>query len=261
MIKFFRKIRKKLFVENRFNKYLVYAIGEIALVMIGILLALQVNNWNQKRINNSKEYYHLVGLQNDLNRQLNILDDVDKQYVDIIKTAENLLIDYQKFESIEEIPNINKRISNLMWEKNFSIINTSFSELISTGNINLIENKELRNNIIEYYQYLEVSYQTTNQNSKDVFYSLAFPVFTEVTIINPSDFGMLVGEKLTYNFSESLTKAQKNQFKNVDMQKKIINAINLKILSTSSNKMILDFAVKNGRELLDNIKKELEIHD
>ena len=49
MIKFFRKIRQKLLNENRFSKYLVYAIGEIVLVMIGILLALQVNNWNELR--------------------------------------------------------------------------------------------------------------------------------------------------------------------------------------------------------------------
>jgi len=49
MIKFFRKIRQSLLSENKFSKYLLYAIGEIALVMIGILLALQVNNWNESR--------------------------------------------------------------------------------------------------------------------------------------------------------------------------------------------------------------------
>jgi Family of unknown function (DUF6090) len=49
MIKFFRKIRQKLLSENKFSKYLVYAIGEVFLVMIGILLAFQVNQWNEKR--------------------------------------------------------------------------------------------------------------------------------------------------------------------------------------------------------------------
>ena len=53
MIKFFRKIRHSLIMENKTSKYLKYAIGEIALVMIGILLALQVNNWNEQRKNNS----------------------------------------------------------------------------------------------------------------------------------------------------------------------------------------------------------------
>ena len=49
MIKLFRKIRKRLLTENKFSKYLVYAIGEILLVMIGILLAFQVDSWNDQR--------------------------------------------------------------------------------------------------------------------------------------------------------------------------------------------------------------------
>ncbi len=49
MIKFFRQIRQQLLSENKTGKYLKYAIGEIILVMIGILLALQVNNWNEIR--------------------------------------------------------------------------------------------------------------------------------------------------------------------------------------------------------------------
>jgi uncharacterized membrane protein YgaE (UPF0421/DUF939 family) len=55
MIKFFRKIRKRMLTENRFSKYLIYAIGEIVLVMIGILLALQINNWNEHRKDQIKE--------------------------------------------------------------------------------------------------------------------------------------------------------------------------------------------------------------
>ena len=63
MIKFFRKIRQKLLAENKFSKYLVYAIGEIALVMIGILLALQVNNWNEQRKDRNTEQKILNDLQ------------------------------------------------------------------------------------------------------------------------------------------------------------------------------------------------------
>ena len=49
MIKFLRRIRQKLITENKFSKYLLYAVGQILLVMVGILLALQVNNWNEDR--------------------------------------------------------------------------------------------------------------------------------------------------------------------------------------------------------------------
>ena len=51
MIKFFRKIRQRLLTENKFSKYFLYAIGEISLVVIGILIALQVNDWNNNRKN------------------------------------------------------------------------------------------------------------------------------------------------------------------------------------------------------------------
>src|SRR5210317_1905039 len=70
MIKFFRKIRQKLLSENKFGKYLLYAIGEIALVMIGILLALQVNNWNDAKNNKISEQKILSEIRNGIWRDL-----------------------------------------------------------------------------------------------------------------------------------------------------------------------------------------------
>lgn len=62
MIKFFRRIRQSLLAENKISKYLVYAIGEIVLVVIGILIALQINTWNENRRQqeNLKEIYRVV---------------------------------------------------------------------------------------------------------------------------------------------------------------------------------------------------------
>ena len=62
MIKFFRHIRQRLIRENRFSKYLLYAIGEIILVVIGILIALQINNWNEVR----KEKHSLRAIYSNL---------------------------------------------------------------------------------------------------------------------------------------------------------------------------------------------------
>ena len=66
MLKFFRKIRQNMIKENKVNKYLLYAIGEIALVVIGILIALQINNWNEERKGIIKEYAVLNNLIQDL---------------------------------------------------------------------------------------------------------------------------------------------------------------------------------------------------
>jgi hypothetical protein len=59
MIKFFRKIRQKMLTENKFSNYLLYAFGEILLVVIGILIALQINNWNEINKNKSTESEYL----------------------------------------------------------------------------------------------------------------------------------------------------------------------------------------------------------
>lgn len=70
MIKFFRQLRQKLLMENNNSKYLKYAIGEIVLVVIGILIALQINNWNEKRKNENKILSILKEVQNDLQEDI-----------------------------------------------------------------------------------------------------------------------------------------------------------------------------------------------
>ena len=63
MIRFFRKIRQDLLSDNKFSKYFIYAIGEIVLVMIGILLALQVNTWNKQKNDHKEEKQILTQLK------------------------------------------------------------------------------------------------------------------------------------------------------------------------------------------------------
>jgi len=65
MIKFFRKIRQQLLAEGAVKKYLLYAIGEILLVVIGILIALQINNWNeQQKIAQQTRHYLVASIKN-----------------------------------------------------------------------------------------------------------------------------------------------------------------------------------------------------
>ena len=78
MIKFFRKIRQNLLSEGKTGKYLKYAIGEIVLVVIGILIALQINNWNEKRKENSTIETYLKGIVVDLNNDTKRFDIIIK---------------------------------------------------------------------------------------------------------------------------------------------------------------------------------------
>ena len=94
MIKFFRKIRHRLLTENKFSKYLLYAIGEIILVVIGILLALQINTWNNNKIEKRKEHISLLQLKEGLKTDRDLLEyELEKaeQAQQKVKQAQELL--------------------------------------------------------------------------------------------------------------------------------------------------------------------------
>ena len=76
MIRFFRKIRLKLVRENKFGQYIKYAIGEIVLVVIGILIAVQINNWNQNRKDDQILNEYLVKIKSHTLEDLRKLDTV-----------------------------------------------------------------------------------------------------------------------------------------------------------------------------------------
>ncbi|MCX2718905.1 DUF6090 family protein [Lentiprolixibacter aurantiacus] len=99
MLHFFRKTRRDLLANSKFFKYLKYAIGEILLVVIGILIALQVNNWNEERIDRNRETQVLKELRDDLVdtensflRHLNLFGEVIEHKKAIIKTIEGNLV-------------------------------------------------------------------------------------------------------------------------------------------------------------------------
>ena len=98
MIKFFRHIRKRLIGENRFSKYLLYAIGEIILVVIGILIALQINNWNEARKNTKTENEYYCRLLEDFELDRNNIKRLSDESDYKIKKSKALLLDLPKKE-------------------------------------------------------------------------------------------------------------------------------------------------------------------
>ncbi len=72
MIKFFRKIRQQLLIENKFSKYLLYALGEIVLVVVGILIAIQVSNWNEGKKSDARMETLLDAVEKDLIENINL---------------------------------------------------------------------------------------------------------------------------------------------------------------------------------------------
>ena len=144
MIKFFRKIRFELMSNNQTGRYFKYAIGEILLVVVGILIALQINNWNQERQKRSKEQLYLISFQNDLtNNSIELQRVIDK--TDIIKKrADSVLLLKQ---GILEYLSDNSFTRCVMGGNGFTIYQAqggTVKSLIASGDLNVISNDSLR---------------------------------------------------------------------------------------------------------------------
>ncbi len=148
MIKFFRKIRQNLLSEGKTGKYFKYAIGEIVLVVIGILIALQINNWNENRKTNNLKQIYYKQLLSDL--------EADKNYADsTILILNSQIKKYEVYKSAYEEPNlaiqstIDKMLESAGPTHNFKFKTSTINSLINTGQINLLD-IEMRDMLAKY---------------------------------------------------------------------------------------------------------------
>ena len=150
MIKFFRKIRQKLLSENKFSKYLIYAIGEIILVVIGILIALQINNWNEGEKLKKEEIKILQNFEKSLNEDLTRTEWVTEQYL-LTKNSISILINHLE-QNLPYNDSLNTHFGRITqtWTPR---INTEVFETLKSINLNLISKENLRNEIVQYYSY------------------------------------------------------------------------------------------------------------
>ncbi len=150
MIQLFKKIRKKLIAEKRLVNYLAYAIGEILLIVIGILLALQFNNKNQEQENTKKERGYLISIVEDIEFQKSILKDMKRHSLESIEVAKSIIKDYNTEQSFLKIDSLNSKLNFLIETYIFPNTNNTDSELVSSGQLNLISDKSLSIDIINY---------------------------------------------------------------------------------------------------------------
>jgi hypothetical protein len=162
MIKFFRNIRQNLLMENKTGKYFKYAVGEILLVMVGILLALQVNNWNTERLNRQteKNYYCqlVIDFESDKTDLLKLIE-ASKQRV---KVTKQLLVDLDaKTKTKEEL--ILGLFTSLRSDA-FIPSKSTIIDLTSSGRLSLIKDKALRKEIFKYYEDLDNKAEIAKSN-------------------------------------------------------------------------------------------------
>jgi len=151
MIKFFRKIRQNMIKENKVSKYMLYAIGEIVLVVIGILIALQVNNWNENRISRTKEKLVLKELNAEFKTNKAQLDSVLYIHKRSLKAVQNIMTMFpiNDLKTIH-IDSLSKNIYYSGWTYTFNPSQGITNSLLNSSSFDLISNDTLRNLLIRW---------------------------------------------------------------------------------------------------------------
>ena len=187
MLHFFRRIRQNLLTRNRFTKYLLYALGEIVLVVIGILIALQINNWNTLRQDQEIYRSYLFRLRSDIEliqetvRQKRAweseLIDLAHYQLDFLTGEINSPDPLKLAMSIEFTASVNR----------YEISSPTYKELNSTGRLALIENDLIRDFLSSYDLYIAM-----RQDQKAEWDPWTHEYRSQVRgILNPEDRGFI----------------------------------------------------------------------
>ena len=169
-MKIFRRFRINSIISKRVKNYFIYALGEIILVMIGILLALQVNNLNEQRKNRDKEqqvYFNLSSvLRQDLDhvnlKMENLERSIEAIELFILHDADSLLAKYP-MDSINTFINNAWRVSS-----SFMPNKAYYNKLLNTNQLDLVQSDELRSHIIKLYEHYYVRYNDLDLNIEEM---------------------------------------------------------------------------------------------
>ena len=156
MIKFFRKIRQKLLSEGKTSKYFKYAIGEIILVMIGILLALQVNNWNNSRIEQNEEKEVIAKIHTDFKENKKVLKDFLFEANNQMNAQITLmnLIGASKEELSKH--NLDSILYVSFGYSEIAFADNTIKNIIQSGKLNLLKNEQITDLLYKWNTLSEI---------------------------------------------------------------------------------------------------------
>jgi hypothetical protein len=192
MLTFFRKLRRNLFAKNKFSSYLAYAIGEITLIVIGILIALQINNWNTDRINKRQELKTYKNIRNQLvedQKELTKVIGFNNYFIGQFEKANQYILDNNR-NAIDTLAYI---AMNLAQFSDFHRSANIYETLVNSGDLKLLKN----DSITDWLQKIEMTYVFINR-LEDIHWEL---IITEVSpefrgVLNYTTFEIIEPDKL-----------------------------------------------------------------
>ena len=257
MIQLFKKIRKKLIAEKRLVNYLAYAIGEILLVVIGILLALQFNNKNQEQENTKKERGYLISIVEDIEYQKVILKDMKRHSLESIEVAKSIIKDFDDNKSFIGIDSLNDKLNYLIETYNFPNTNNTYSELVASGQLNLIKDKALSIDIINYYLNSQESADDVKNNIENIFYPEVYPTIKKLCQITMYDEDVGEDEDFLLGEYKELDILINQRLQKPEIKLDLLNAIKIRIQILSVHIFMINDILEIAEELIKSIDNYL----
>ncbi len=187
MIKFFRRIRQNLLSENKFTKYFIYAIGEIILVVIGILIALQINNKSQFNKERAEEIVLLTNLSGEVDLDVLQIENntrLSEERLVRLDSILRLLKEPERIDKAQFLENSYQFIIDNYFKSNSGI----FDEAVSSGKMSYIQNEGLRQSIFDYYRVAKESY--TDGTTRQVTDEFITPLLVKHLLLNLDGFAL-----------------------------------------------------------------------
>ena len=189
MIKFFTKIRYDLLEKNKTGKYLKYAIGEIILVVIGILIALSINNWNENRKKRNEESILLIALKQDFlenrKRLIETIESQEKMIYFSLSFIKLITSNTSKTVSQDSILNLKAYGANSWFRA--ELVNSSYKTIISSGKGDVIKNLNLKKRLIEFSTDMESGFEDDYESKECLVYMNNISYKYESKFLNEND--------------------------------------------------------------------------
>lgn len=150
------------------RNYLLYALGEITLIVVGILIAIQVDAWREAENNKKKVSNYFSLMENDLADQLAEIDAQVKAELEILRDAETLIRAYNRDKRFVTDADFSAALGNINNWRTFIKIDPTFEQLLVTGDVGLIENAQVKKRIFSYYHQLRKVEAVVTENHQYV---------------------------------------------------------------------------------------------
>lgn len=163
MIKFFRKIRQRLLIENKFSKYLIYAIGEIVLVVIGILIALQINNRNEEHKQKEKRNSYYLSMIESFEKDLKKINS----YVEYLNYIENNVTEFKiNVTKSANYIEASQYIDSLdVFTRDLDLNASIWKSMVNSGDINLLD-EQIKSTLLEFWSSYDDYKESNYANSQ-----------------------------------------------------------------------------------------------